>query len=97
MDSFTKQSSEQFTITIDFSNRLGAGETISSYTLTTINNSTSEDVESTIVNSDTYDTTKVYINVKAGTNGTTYKFTILVTTSSSNKYEKDLLMKIIDI
>ena len=97
MDSFTKQSSEQFTITIDFSNRLGTGETISSYTLGAVNNSTSEDVESTIINSDTKDTTKVYINVKDGTNGTTYKLTILVTTSASNKYEKDLLMKIVDI
>jgi hypothetical protein len=97
MDKFTKQSSEQFTIEIDFSRRLETGETINSYTLSAINNSTSEDVESIIVDADSNDTTSVYITVKAGTTGNKYKFTAIITTSELNIYEKDVLMEIKNI
>ena len=97
MDKFVKQNSEQFTIEIDFTRRLSSGETISSYTLTAINNSTSVDVKSTIVDADSNDDESIYITVKSGTTGTKYKLTVVVTTSELNIYEKDVLMEVKNI
>lgn len=96
MDKFQKQSSEQFTIEIDFSRVLSDSETISSYTLSAINNNTGDDVKTAIVDSDTKDTESVYITVKAGTTGSKYKVTVVITTSSSNIFEKDVIMEILD-
>jgi hypothetical protein len=97
MDKFVKQENEKFTIQINFTNILTEDESISSYTLSAINNSTLADVESTIIDSSSLSNDIVYIKVKGGTNGTTYKLTILGTSSIDNVYEKDLLMEIVNL
>ena len=96
MDRFTKQSSEQFTIELNFSRRLETSETISSYELEVINNDTEIDVKSTIVDDETNDDDTIYVTVKAGDNGNNYKITGTITTSNDNIYEKDVIMSIND-
>lgn len=95
MDIFTKQPNEKFTISIDYTNRLNTGETISSYTviayLSTI------DVTSTVIDAHTNDVDNVRIRVKAGTTGNKYKITTVITTNLGNAYEKDILMKVCEV
>lgn len=91
MDNFTKQPSEKFTINISYVNNI-SDETISSATVTAYLNDS--DVTSTIIHSTSYDDDSVNIIVKAGTAGKNYKITSVVTTTSSNIFEKDVQMRV---
>jgi Flp pilus assembly protein TadG len=96
MDNFEKQSSEIYTINIDFSNLLNDNsETISTYTVKAYNESI--DYTSTVIDNHDNTTTDVNVRTKGGTDGKNYKITVLVTTDQSNVYEKDILMRVIDI
>jgi len=91
---FTKQPSETFSVTLDFSKRLGTDETISTRTVTAVINGTSTDSTSTVINSSSISGTVIYVKVKAGTTGTVYKITVSITTSSSNVFEDEILMTV---
>jgi hypothetical protein len=95
MDNFEKQSSEQLQFEIDFSDSLDTGEYISSYTVKAVNESI--DYTSTIVDSSDNTTIAVSVRVKGGTDGKNYKITVVITTTEDNIYEKDILMRVIDI
>ena len=91
MDSFEKQPSEEYSITVDFSEVLGDGETISTKVVTGYLNGV--DVTSTIIGTSTISGETVIVRVKDGTENN-YKITIVITTSADNTYEEDILMKV---
>lgn len=94
MDTFSKQPSEKFTISVDFSSSLETAETIDSYTITAYKNYA--DVSSQVIDSYSLDSTSkiIYCIVKNGCNGNDYKFTFVATTSNNNIYEKDVIMNV---
>ena len=93
MEIFTKQIAEEYAITVNFSNVLDDGETISTKTVTAILHNkvvTSAVVDSSFISGET-----VIIKIKDGTENY-YKITTKITTSNNNVYEKDILMKVRD-
>ena len=94
IDSFTKQSSEQYNITIDFSNNLSTGETINTYTV--IGKKSELLVTDDIINSDTNTIDSVVVEVKNGVHNSDYVITVTITTTLSNIYEKDIQMEVRD-
>lgn len=90
MDEFSKQPLEIFNITINFSNVLDSGETISSYTIVVAESGLN--VSTDIIDSSSNTTSTVAMKVKNGDNGKNYYISTLVTTSASNKYEHDVKM-----
>ena len=97
INEFTKQPSEKYPVSIDFSNSLSSGEVINSINVVAVNVATNEDVTATIIDSTNYDDDTVGITVKAGTNKDNYKITVKVTSSFTNVYEEDLFMNVFDI
>jgi hypothetical protein len=93
MDRFLKQPSEKFTITVNFASVL-TDETISSYIITCTDLSDDSDSSSVIIDSDSNTTNTVSIKVKAGLDGENHKITVKITTSDSNIFEEDILMKV---
>lgn len=91
MNQFSKQPNEIFPVSMDFSNSLDTGETISSKSVIAYN-ATNEVVTSTIVAASSIVDNTVKVTVKDGTSGTRYKITIRITTSNSNIYEEDIFM-----
>ena len=89
---FTKQPSEIFTVSMDFSRRLVSGETLSSKTVTAT--AGGQDATSTVIDSSSIDGTDVDVKVKAGSDGTDYKITIKVTTSTGNVFEDEITMTV---
>lgn len=94
MSPFTKQPSEVFPISIDFSDVLDTSEIITSITVTAY--LIDVDVTSQVIDLNSFSETKVTIRVKGGTTGNKYKITALITTSLGNIYERDLIMKVIE-
>jgi len=91
MDTFFKQPSEKFIISIDFTNVLGT-TTIASYTVVVYKESTI--VTSTIIDTHSIDGNLILIKVKAGNDYGNYKITTLITSCSNEIYEKDVMMKV---
>ena len=94
MESFNKQPSEKFKIEIDFSNLITSPETISSIDVKAYLFST--DVTSTVIDTSSYTGTSIYVTVKSGTDGLTYKITVKATTSTGNIFEYDVNMIVKD-
>jgi HKD family nuclease len=94
MNRFLKQPSEKFTITVDFASVLATNETISSYIITCVDLSDDSDSSSIIIDSDSNTTNAVSIKVKAGIDKENHKITVKITTSDSNIFEEDILMKV---
>ena len=94
MDSFEKQSGEEYSISIDFSDVLGDGETISTKTVEATLHDVS--VTSTIIDSSVISGETVIIKIKDGTENN-YKITVEIITSIGNIYEEDILMKVREI
>ena len=94
---FIKQPAEKFPISIDFTNRLPSGLTISTVTLAALDLSTNSDVTTTIFGgtSGTVSGNKATGTVRAGTNGHAYKLTITATLSDSSILEEDLNMSVV--
>ena len=90
--SFTKQPSERFTVSLDFSRRLGSSETISEKTVTATSSGT--DYTSTVIDSSTINGDAVEVKVKAGSDGISYKITVVITTSSDNVFEDEITMTV---
>lgn len=93
---FTKQPSEIFTVTMDFSRRLAESETISTKTVTAIITTTLTDATDTVISSSAIDGTDVDVKVKGGTTGLSYKITIVITTSTGNVFEDEITMTVTD-
>jgi len=93
MDSFEKSPSEEYSITVDFSEVLGDGETILSKTVTAYLHD--RDVTATVITSSSISGETILIKVKDGTENN-YKTTVEIVTSKSNTYEEDILMKVRD-
>jgi len=93
----TKQPYEEYYLVFDFADWLGTA-TISSATVTAVNNSTGVDVTATIttVGSQAKTNTEVKVWVKAGTSGETYKITVKAVASDGSKYEKDGLLPVLE-
>lgn len=103
---FTKQPSEKFPVSVDFTQLLETDEIIVTSTVTAWNG----DVEATpiidnviIEATPTSDATPitnenkiVRVIVKDGTSGITYKLTFQITTSDDNIYEEDVRMIVQD-
>ena len=93
---FTKQPDEQYPISVDYSNILGDGETISAKDVKAYDSSDT-DVTSTLIDSSTIVGETIKAVVKAGTSGQNYKITFKATTSDSNIYEDDVTMRVVSI
>jgi len=91
MDSFFKQPSESFVISIDFSNVLGT-TTIASYTVVAYNGQSI--VTNTVIDTHAQSGNLILIKVKDGSHYNEYKITVVVTTSNSEIFEKDVMMKV---
>ena len=91
---FDKQPDEEFSIVIDFSDRLEDEETIDTKTVTAINIATGE--EAAIVASSTIDGNNINIKVVDGIDKNDYKITIKITTSSSNTLEEEVIMHVVE-
>lgn len=97
MNFFSKQPSEKFTITVDFTNMIDENETISTLQAKAYIKDLGTDVTSTIIESSTYNTQSVYAVVMAGTTNTIYKITLKVTTNQNNIYEEDVFMQVEEV
>jgi phage gp36-like protein len=91
----TKQPSEAYYISFDFTQALGT-ETVESATVTAIDYGTSEDNTSTVTDStkQTETSTTVLVWIQAGTAGNKYLITCRVTGSSGSQYELDALLTV---
>jgi hypothetical protein len=98
LEQFTKQPYEEFVIAGEFSAVLATGETLSNPTMTAINKKTLEDTSAEVIESGTVAVsgTQVVGRVKAGVHKETHKITIRTETSDQNKWEIDVLMKVVE-
>ena len=95
MHRFRKQPSEEYSISVDFSEILKVDETITKETVTA--SLGSEDKTTDIIASSTISDKKIIIKIKDGEHRNTYKLTIVIETSGSNIFEEDILMRVIEI
>lgn len=93
---FTKQPSEIYPISVDYSDVLDTGETISSESVTATD-SAGTDVTATLIDSTEISGSTIKAVIKAGTTGNKYKLTFKATTSDSNLYEDDITMRVVEI
>ena len=89
-----KQPAEKEYITINFTDRLDAGETISSATVTAILLSDSSSSTATVITGSGVVDTRVYFYVQAGTAGQKHQVTVLAATSNAQVLEEDLPLTI---
>lgn len=98
MDSFSKQSSEIFPISIDFSTNIETGDSIVTKTITALRVLDSVDVTTGII----FDTLLVStsnlikIVVQAGVDDQNYKITTVANTTNGYTYEHDVMMLVRD-
>ena len=95
MNTFSKQPSETYTIAVEFSGKLPTGATIVSGTVSATDQA-GTDMTSTVLSgtSATISGTQALIKVLAGVHGQTYRLRFLVTLSTSDLLEEDVLMQV---
>ncbi len=93
MFKFYKQPSETYTIAMDFVGRIPPTVTISSDSVTAVDEDGS-DASATVISSSTSSGTEVQAVVQAGSTGTDYRITISATLSNSEVLEEDVLMRV---
>lgn len=96
-DRFSKQVSEEFVVTTDFSNDLGSSETISSITVSAIRLSDGSDLTSSVIEFSQKSSKKVLVGVQNGVDGELYRIVIKIQTSIGYKFQKNILMKVKEI
>lgn len=89
---FEKQTTEEFTISVNFNNNLTDSETITTADVKVYLNNV--DCTDDIIQSYVFNLGFVYIKVQGGTKGRKYKITTIITTSDDNTLESDVEMKI---
>ena len=97
VDRFTKQQSEEFIVITDFSNDLGANETISSSTVTAIRLSDGSDLTSSVVEFTQKSSKKMLVGVRGGVDSELYRIIIKIQTSDGYKFQKNITMKVQEI
>lgn len=97
IDRFTKQVSEEFVITTDFANDLGAAETISSIDVSAIRLSDGGDLTSSVIEFSQKSSKKVLVGVQNGVDNELYRIVIKIQTSLGYKFQKNILMKVREI
>jgi hypothetical protein len=97
MNFFSKQPSEKFTISVDFSNMLDTNENISTLQVKAYTKNAGTDVTSTIIESSTIESQMAYAVIMAGTTNTIYKITFKATTDQNNVYEDDVFMQVEEV
>ena len=93
---YIKQSWEEETIDIDFSERIAVGDSISSV-LSKMEDANGVDVTVSMISSSTVTSPHIYIALKNGEDGKRYNLGIKVTLSSGQKKEEDLVVVIKNI
>lgn len=95
LESFEKQPAENFPFAVEFGGRMPSGLTLVSCALSAINTATAL-TDNTVLASTTGTIvgTNAVARVKAGSNGSTYKITYLVTLSDDSVLEEDVLMDV---
>jgi len=90
-----KQPYEEYFVRLGFSRDLGA-ETIGSVTVSVSPENTTEDVTSVLIDADKTSTsgTDVYVWLRGGVDGVTYKGTLRVVGDQGSKYEREFLMEV---
>lgn len=91
-----KQVAEKESISVDFTKRLSAGETISSVQVKAFEGAT--DVSATIIEGiPSFSGAVVTVRVKNGADGKRYDLQFLLTASSGNIYEEDVVLVVENI
>jgi hypothetical protein len=93
LDSFKKQPSEKFYISIDFSNNMDNEEIINSNITATYG---SIDKTSEVIGINSIDEQLINIQVKNGETEKDYKITAVITTNLGKILEKDVVMQVKD-
>ena len=98
MSKFEKQPSEEYPISIDFSEVLDDDETISTVDVSAkYYHGGSGDATLDVIGSSSISDQTIIVNVKNGTDGCIYKITAVIETSGNNIYEEDIYMMVKDI
>jgi len=91
---FDKRPNDEFTVSYDFTNRLEAGDSIASRSVTATKISdgtaaTTDVIEGTLITSP-----KVLIGVKGGVKGQLYRIMVDIVTTNTFQYQAEVLMRI---
>ena len=93
-ESFTKQPSEAFLYTVDFTKRLSSGDTVSSGAVLATRESDGADVSGSVAPSVEVVTPKIGVHVAAGVDGKTYLLGVRATTAAAYVHEKNIRMTV---
>ncbi len=91
---FTKHADSDITVAQDYTNDLATGETVSSCTVTAVDEDET-DATSTVISSTSVTSPYVYVNVAAGTAGQTYEIKIKATTSQGHVITRYVVMDVV--
>ena len=100
MYTFRKQPFEEITKGFDLTGKLPTGVTISSATVSAVNDATGFDATSTVLGSTTAtieSNIKMKVKCIAGDNGVDYKITFKGILNNGEKIEEDMLMEVRDL
>ena len=97
MQTFTKQPAEAYTIALEFQGKLPSGASPSSGTVSATDPN-GADASSTVLSGTTatISGTQARIKVQSGSHGVNYRLRFLVTLTSTDILEEDLLMRVIE-
>jgi hypothetical protein len=96
-DAFSKQPSDAFLFDVDFTRRLGTGDTVASGAVLATKESDGTDVSATVAPSVEVITPKIGVHVAAGSDGKTYLLGVRATTVAGYVYEKNVRMSVQEI
>jgi hypothetical protein len=88
MRAYRQGTEEKRRYAVDFQDRLDAGDGIASVTWTVDNGITTSLSD--------YDDRYAYITANGGTEGTSYEFQAVVTTSEGRKHERTFIVQVVD-
>jgi len=91
-----KQSREIIPVSFNFGDTLDTSETVTDIEIIAYD-AVETNVTSTVVSNKSTVGSIVYFQVKNGTDGQRYKITAIATTSTGNKYEQDVFMRVEDV
>lgn len=92
-----KQVREKFAISVDFSNVLDTGESLTSGSLVLgYLTSTGAEVSTSIVQSSSYSSDNVVATIHSGSDNVGYKLSFIATTNSGSVYEEDVFIQVKD-
>lgn len=96
LQTFSKQPSERYKIAIEWSNKLPSGASLDSGSVSAVDTTDDSDATSVVLASSTAEIsgTQSRAIVRAGTDGTTYKITFLVTLDDGSILEEDVNMRV---